>query len=468
MRAANPHDRAGYGYLRPLLWQSCLGRVLSAGFAIVSLAIAVAPAQAQAPEEPLPPTEWLANDGRLASLFDLYQHLHRNPELSFQEEETGKRIGEELSAVGFDVTNNVGGFGVVGVLKNGEGPTVLVRTDLDALPVSEDTNLIYASKVRVTTDEGVETGVMHACGHDIHMTSFIGTARYLANNKDLWSGTLVFIGQPAEERGAGAKAMLDDGLFERFPRPDYALALHVDPALAAGKIAYVGGYALANVDSVDIIVKGRGGHGAYPHTTVDPIAQSAELVMSLQTIVSREVSPIDSAVVTVGAIHGGAKHNVIPNECHLQLTVRSYKDETREHVLNAIRRKARAIAEAYNAPEPEVTVSEGTPAMKNDVALLEELLPTWKESLGEENVVPGQPQMGGEDFSRYGLAGVPIFMMRLGSVDAQRLAGYERISQPPPSLHSSLFYPDAEPTIQAGVVATSAAVLELLGKESGD
>ncbi|MDA7977982.1 MAG: amidohydrolase [Pirellulales bacterium] len=416
-------------------------------------------------QEPTPPVQWISAGDHLSSLFELYQHLHQTPELSYEEVETGKRIGEELRSLGFDVTNGVGGHGVVGVLKNGEGPTVMVRTDLDALPVTEETNLVYASKVRVTTKEGVETGVMHACGHDIHMTSFIGTARYLAGNKDLWSGTLVFIGQPAEERGAGAKAMLDDGLFERFPRPDYALALHVDSALDSGKIGYTPGYALANVDSVDIIVHGRGGHGAYPHTTVDPIVQAAQLVMALQTIVSREVSPIDSAVVTVGAIHAGAKHNVIPNQCHLQLTVRSYKDETREHVLNAIRRKARGIAEASNAPEPEITISEGTPAMKNDAELVERLLPSWRATLGEDNVVPAQPQMGGEDFSHYGLAGVPIFMFRLGSVETLRLSGYERIGQPPPSLHSSVYYPDAELSIRTGVVATSTAVLDLIGVE---
>ncbi len=432
-------------------------------FALLAI-IAALPAITQA-QENRGPGDWVDDGGRLESLFELYQHLHQTPELSYEEEETGKRIGEELKAVGFEVTNNVGGFGVVGVLKNGDGPTVMVRTDLDALPVTEETNLVYASQVRVTTKEGVETGVMHACGHDIHMTSFIGTARFLADNKDQWGGTLVFIGQPAEERGAGAKAMLEDGLFERFPRPDYALALHVDPALDSGKIAYVPGYALANVDSVDIVVHGRGGHGAYPHTTVDPIVQAAQLVMSLQTIVSREVSPIDSAVVTVGSIHGGAKHNVIPNQCHLQLTVRSYKDETREFVLNAIRRKARGIAEASNAPEPDITISEGTPAMKNDVALLERLLPAWNANLGEDNVVPGEPQMGGEDFSQYGLAGVPIFMMRLGSVEANRLTQYKNRGQSPPSLHSSVFYPDAELTVRTGVVATSSAVLELMGKE---
>lgn len=441
-------------------------RRLSCAVAGTLLLSLPANALAQAPRAETPaPKEWIAAGDHLESLFQLYQHLHTHPELSYEEEETGKRIGDELRAVGFAVTNGIGGHGVVGVLKNGAGPTVMVRTDLDALPVTEETNLIYASQVRVTTKEGVETGVMHACGHDVHMTSFVGTARYLAANKDRWAGTLVFIGQPAEERGAGAKAMLDDGLFEKFPRPDYALALHVDSALDSGKIAYVPGYALANVDSVDVIVHGRGGHGAYPHTTVDPIVQAAELVMSLQTIISREVSPIDSAVVTVGSIHGGAKHNVIPNECHLQLTVRSYKAETRDAVLAAIRRKAQGIAAAYGAPEPEVTLSEGTPAMKNDAALVERMLPSWKATLGEENVVPGEPQMGGEDFSQYGLAGVPIFMFRLGAVETPRLAGFKRIGQAPPSLHSSLFYPDPELTLKTGVVAMSTAVLELMGKE---
>ncbi|HEV3025445.1 MAG TPA: amidohydrolase, partial [Pirellulales bacterium] len=357
-----------------------------------------------------------------------------------------------------------GGHGVVAVVENGPGPTLLIRTDLDALPVTERTELAYASKVRVKDEHGVETGVMHACGHDIHITSLVGVTRFLVDHKQLWGGTLVAIGQPAEERGEGAKRMLDDGLFERFPRPDYALALHVDSTLAAGSVGYHAGFTLANVDSVDIVVRGRGGHGAFPHMTVDPIVQAAHLIVDLQTIVSREIKPTQPAVITVGSIHGGTKHNVIGDECRLQLTVRSFSDEVREHLLDAIRRKAKAAAESAGAPEPSVEVSEGTPAMYNDEKLVERIVPVFRRLFGDERVVASEPSMGGEDFSRYGLAGVPIFMFRLGSVDERRLAGFARIGQPPPSLHSPLFYPDPEPTLETGVTAMASAALEILGK----
>ena len=275
------------------------------------------------------------------SLLQLYTYLHLHPELSFHENETAAKLVSELKPLGFEVTPNVGGHGFVAVLKNGPGPTVMVRTDLDALPVVENTGRPYASKIRTTDEYGNEVGVMHACGHDIHMTSLVGTARVLTKLKNQWSGTLVLIGQPAEERGAGAKAMLDDGLFKRFPRPDYALALHTDAALETGRIGYHAGYALANVDSVDITIRGVGGHGAYPHLTKDPIVIAAQVILALQTIVSREVRPIDSAVVTVGSIHGGAKHNVIPDEVKLQLTVRSYTDAVRQQILDAIQRHHR-------------------------------------------------------------------------------------------------------------------------------
>ncbi len=273
---------------------------------------------------------------------------------------------------------------------------------------------------------------------------------------------MVYIGQPAEEKGMGAMQMLDDGLFEKFPKPDYAMAMHVDATLAAGRIGYRAGYALANVDSVDIKLHGRGGHGAAPHTTIDPIVQAARLVLDLQTIVSREIKPTEPAVVTVGSIHGGTKHNIIGGECHLQLTVRSYTDEVRQHLLEAIRRKALASAASSGAPEPTITVTEGTPAMFNDAKLVERIVPVFQSLLGDECVVQSEQSMGGEDFSRYGLAGVPIFMFRLGSVEEQRLAGYKRIGQSPPSLHSPVYYPDAEPTLTTGIAAMASAALELL------
>lgn len=419
--------------------------------------VALGPA---APAPAAEPAAWAAAHSK--ELFTLYKHFHQNPELSLQERETAARVAEELEEAGAEVTAGFGGHGVVGVTVNGKGPTLLIRTDLDALPVTEQTQLTYASTVKVKDARGAETGVMHACGHDIHITSLIGVARYLNENKDRWQGTVVFIGQPAEERGEGALQMLNAGLFEKFPKPDYALAMHVDSALAAGKVGYLAGYTLANVDSVDIKLRGRGGHGAFPHTTVDPIVQAARLILDLQTIVSRETKPTEPAVITVGSIHAGTKHNIISDECHLQLTVRSFSDEVRQHLLKAIRRKVEATAASADAPEPSVEVTEGTPAMFNDENLVERVTPVFRRILGEERVVPSEPSMGGEDFSRYGLAGVPIFMFRVGSVEAKRLAGYERIGQEPPSLHSAVYYPDAEPTLETGVAAMASAALELL------
>ncbi|TNE36211.1 MAG: amidohydrolase, partial [Alphaproteobacteria bacterium] len=284
-------------------------------------------------------------------LLSFYKDLHQSPELSFEEVETSKKIAAQLEALGFDVTPEVGGLGVVGVFENGEGPTVLIRTDMDALPVEEKTGLSNASQVKGLNQTGDPVSVMHACGHDMHMTVFVGTARRLAALKDQWSGTLVMIGQPAEERGAGAKAMLEDGLFKRFPRPDYNLAFHVSPTLEAGNIGYVPGYGFANVDSVDIEVRGIGGHGAYPHMTKDPVVLASKIVLGLQTIVSREVSPMDPAVVTVGSIHGGTKNNVIPDSVRLQLTVRSYSDEVRQQLIDGIARVAEGEARAYGLPK---------------------------------------------------------------------------------------------------------------------
>jgi len=405
-------------------------------------------------------------DKHLGELIELYHHFHSHPELSFEEEATAARLARELEAVGAKVTPAIGGHGVVGILENGDGPRLMLRTDLDALPVVEQTGLDYASKVKVRDASGAETGVMHACGHDIHMTNLVGVARYLADNRDRWNGTVMFIGQPAEERGSGARAMLDDGLFEKFPKPRFALALHVDGTLASGKVGYRAGYALANVDSVDITLHGRGGHGAYPHTTIDPVVQAAHLVVDLQSIVSREIKPIDPAVITVGSIHGGTKHNIIGNTCHLQLTVRSYTDEVREHLLSAIRRKASAAAASAGAPEPDIEVSEGTPAMFNDMNLVARVVPEFERVLGKDHVEESEPSMGGEDFSQYGLAGVPIFMYRLGSVNADRLKQYTAAGQDPPSLHSPIYYPDAEPTLATGVSTMSWAVLKLLPPKS--
>lgn len=407
--------------------------------------------------------EWI--ESNLPELLETYVHLHKNPEVSFQETATAKFVANQWKSDGYVVTEGVGGTGVVAVLENGAGPTLMLRTDLDALPVTEATGLAYASDKTVETDSGAMSGVMHACGHDIHMTNLIGVARYLSSHRESWKGKLILIGQPAEERGAGARAMLDDGLFERFGTPDFALALHCESATATGHVAVSPGFSLANVDSVDITIHGRGGHGSAPESTIDPIVQAAELVMSLQTIVSREVKPSEPAVVTVGSIHGGTKHNIIGDTCHLQLTVRSYTASVREQVLAAIKRKALAAAAAYDAPPPEIRTSEGTPALENDAELTALVSDSFRVALGSENVLPMPPVMGGEDFSQFGLAGVPIVMYRLGVVSPLRLERLAKLDQTPPSLHSPTFYPDAGEALATGILTMISASIDLLSPE---
>jgi len=402
------------------------------------------------------------------SLLAVYKDLHEHPELSAHEEKTSAFVAGELRKAGYTVTEHVGryadgpgAFGVVGVLKNGDGPAVLVRTELDALPVEEKTGLPYASR---------NPGVMHACGHDLHMTSLLGTARVLAELKDRWSGTLLMIAQPAEETIGGAKAMLTDGTYSRFPRPNYAIALHDTPGLAVGQVGVTAGPLLASSTSVDVTIRGLGGHGAHPEATKDPVVMAAEFVMALQTIVSRQISPQDPAVVTVGSIHGGTKHNIIPDEVKLQLTVRAFREDVRQRILTAIDRTARGIALAGGVPEdraPIVKVSEteAVPATVNDAALAARLKPVFVATLGAANVVDPGPEMGSEDFGLFGLDGqIPVFMFRLGASDPARLAESVRTGVPMPSLHSSLFYPVPEPAIRTGVLATTAAVLELLHK----
>ncbi len=404
--------------------------------------------------------QWL--DQQTPHLTQLYKTLHQAPELSFEEEKTAERMADEMRTLGLEVTTQIGGHGLVALLKNGPGKTLLLRADMDALPIVEETGLAYASKVKVRDKRGASVGVMHACGHDMHLTNLVGTVRYLASHRDQWRGTLVAIFQPAEERGAGAKAMIADGLLTRFPRPDFALALHVAADSPAGTLGYLAGYAQANVDSVDITVRGRGGHGAYPETTVDPVVIAARLVLDLQTIVSREIAPIEPAVITVGSIHGGTKHNIIADTCHLQLTVRSYSPKVRKQLIAAIKRKALAAAQSADAPEPEITTKEGTPSLFNDPELVERLVPVLEKALGKQNVQEAQPSMGGEDFGRLGRAGIPILMLKLGSVSQQRLDEYEKAGTPPPSLHSPKYYPAPAATIQSGVTTLTTAALELL------
>jgi len=409
------------------------------------------------------PRAWINQN--LDPLVELYRHLHQTPELSLAEKQTAARMAQELRDLGAKVTTEIGGHGVVGVLENGPGKVLMLRADMDALPVVEQTGLAYASKVRTQDSRGATVGVMHACGHDLHMANLIGVARYLAAHRDLWKGTVLFVFQPAEEIGAGAEAMLADGLFARFPRPNFAVALHVSADTPVGQIGYRPGFAMANVDNVDIIIRGRGGHGASPETTIDPIAIAARLILDLQTIVSREVKPIQPAVVTIGSIHAGTKHNIIPNECRLQLTLRSLTPEVRTQLQEAVSRKTRAAAASSGAPEPTVEISEGTPALFNDPALTARVVATLQRTLGKDNVVEGEPVMGGEDFGRYGLAGVPICMFRLGVVSQQRLDEFTSRNEPPPSLHSPLFYPDAEASLKIGVPAMASVAIDLLAPD---
>src|SRR5438874_9823834 len=416
-------------------------------------------------------------DAELPSLLTIYKDLHTHPELSAHEERSAAIVAKELKAAGCEVTERVGKydkpgatcFGVVGVMKNGSGPTVLVRSDLDALPVHEETGVPYASTVTTKNDEGKDVPVAHACGHDIHMSTLIGTARRLAKLKDKQHGTLIFIGQPAEEMVGGARAMLKDGLYTRWPKPDYALALHDDAEIATGKIGLTEGYAFANVDSVDVIVHGVGGHGAYPHKTKDPIVLSAEIINAWQTIVSREKNPIDPAVITVGSIHGGAKHNIIPDEVKMQLTVRTYKKEVREKVLAAIERIAKDCATAFGLPTdklPEVHVlqAEFDPATYNNPDLTKRVAAALKTALGNDNVVTKDPSMGAEDFSEYSLPdhSIPALMFTVGAVDPAKVAESKKTGVSLPSLHSSKFAPVPEPTIRTGIVGMTTAVLELM------
>jgi amidohydrolase len=401
-----------------------------------------------------------------------YKDLHTHPELSLMEEKTAAKVAAQLRAAGFEVTEKFGGTGIVGVLKNGSGPTLLIRTDLDALPVAEETGLPYASQVRVTNLSGQEVPVMQACGHDIHMTVFTGTARLLAGLKDRWSGTLVLVGQPAEEIGVGARAMITAGLYQKFPKPDFAIAIHDSATLPAGTAGTVEGYAMANVDTAEITVRGIGGHGAYPHTTKDPIVLAARIVVALQTIVSRETRPVEPAVVTVGSIHGGTKANIIPNEVKLQLTLRSYSDHVRAHTIEAIKRICRGEAIAAGLPDdlmPIVTIVEDqfTPATYNDPALTRRIRGALDRWLGADNVKTIDAEMGGEDFSQFGrtVDKVPLCMFRIGAVDPVKAEESQRTGVALPSLHSSKFAPVPEPTIKTGITALTAATLELLAKK---
>ena len=405
------------------------------------------------------------------NLLELYKELHANPELSYQEYETSKKLASLLESIGYQVTRNVGGNGVVALLENGDGNTVMFRADMDGLPVEEKTGASYASKNRVKNLEGEEVFTMHACGHDVHMTVLIGVAEYLYKIKDTWQGKLLLVLEPAEEVSGGARNMIKDGLFTKFPRPDFNLAFHVSASLQAGKVGYLPGWAMANVDSVDITVKGLGGHGAYPHTTKDPIVIAANIVTQLQTIVSRQIAPTDPAVVTVGSIHGGTKHNVIPNEVKLQLTLRSYTDEVRNQTLSSIERIVRGSAISAGLTEeyfPVIEIKdEYTPAVFNNPSLVEEVQRSFVNTLGDDKVIQVSPVMGGEDFGMFGRVEpiIPTALFWLGAVNNEVYEKAKRDDLTLPSLHSDLFLPDADPAINTGVEAMSNAIVDLFANK---
>jgi len=418
---------------------------------------------------------WLehAMDGDLSSFPGLdalypeldafYVDLHASPELSGHEVKTAAKLAARLRKLGFEVTTGVGGTGVVGVLRNGAGPTVMLRTELDALPVEEKTGLAFASQSTVTNGVGKRVPVMHACGHDIHMTGWIGAATLLSRSKDRWRGTLLLIGQPAEELGSGAAAMLADGLYTRFPKPDFAVAVHDTPLLPSGKVAITPGFALANADTVEVTIHGRGGHGAYPHEAIDPVVIAARSVLALQTIVAREVNPIDPAVVTVGSIHGGTKAAIIPDDVTLQITVRSYKAEVQKHLLSSIERISRSEAAAAGASQPPTIVVDphGTRATFNDPKLIRRLAAVLSSSL-RDGVVELPPVMGAEDFSEFGRAGVPLAYFFVGAIEPEKFHHAKASGAPLPSLHSSSFAPDRERTIRAATTVLTSSALELM------
>jgi hippurate hydrolase len=417
-------------------------------------------------------------ENEMTSLLGTYKALHAAPELSHHEEKTAAFMAQQLRSMGYEVTENIGkyerpewhSYGLIAVMKNGTGPTVLVRSELDALPVDEQTGLPYASTVKTKNDVGQEVSVMHACGHDIHMTSLLGTAKVLAQLKDLWRGTLVFLGQPAEETIDGARAVIRDGLYTKMPKPDYVIALHDTPDFAAGTISYTPGYAMASSTTVDIKIRGLGGHGSRPNSTKDPIVIAAQVILALQTIVSRENSPLDPAVVTVGSIHGGTRPNIIPDEVNLELTVRTYKEEVRQKVLASIERITKGLALAAGVPPDrapiiKVSETEQTKSLYNDPALTDRLAGVFVKVLGAENVFKGDPVMASEDFGYLSLdRQIPALQFNLGASDPAKLKASKESGIPMPSLHSSLFAPVPEPTIRTGVKATSAAVLELMKK----
>src|SRR5208282_646298 len=399
----------------------------------------------------------------------LYIDLHQSPELSSHEIQTASKLAARLRSLGYEVTEGVGGTGVVAILKNGAGLTVMLRTELDALPVEEKTGLPYASKVHAKDDAGRDVPVMHACGHDLHMAAIVGTGAIMAHGKDTWHGTLILIGQPAEETIGGAKGMLDDGLLKRFPRPDVAVAMHVGNTLAAGQVGIVPGVYNTNADSLRITIYGKGGHGSAPHTAVDPIVIAARTILALQTIASREVKPGEMAVVTVGYIQAGTKNNIIPDHAEMGLTVRTFKAEVRKQVLAAITRITNAEAEAAGAPRaPLIEHYEATDSVYNDPALAERLRGVLESALGKDNVITEPPATASEDFSYFVEQGIPGFYFGLGGADPEKLAQAKAAGTMLPSNHSPLFAPDVDPALRTGITAEVVVLRSLLKGSAED
>lgn len=417
---------------------------------------------------PLPAPFTAQLNANYPAIENLYQELHRNPELGFSEVKTAANLAKLAKELGFEVTTGVGGTGVVAILRNGPGPTVMLRTEMDALPVLEKTSLPFASKVTTKNAAGETVPVAHACGHDLHMAAWYGTAKLMSENRKAWSGTLMLIGQPSEETVAGAAAMLKDGMFTRFPKPDYALSMHDDASGPSGVIMYHAGAFRASSDVVNITVYGQGGHGAVPQETRDPIVMAARIVLALQTLVSRENNPIDPAVITVGSIHGGTVANIIPDQVTLQLSVRTFRPEVRARILASIAREARGEAMAAGAPkEPLVEVKPGTDSVYNDPALIARMVKTLEGAVGPEFVKEMPPKMTSEDFSQYGLQpGVKAILLHVGAVDPARLAAAKKAGQPLPGTHSPQWAPDFKPTVTNTIKAETAILLDLMAPKA--
>ncbi len=421
-------------------------------FLMVSL-LAAAPVGAQTTAE---------LDAYYPDLQTLYQDIHRNPELAFQEVQTAAKLAARLKALGYEVTTGVGRTGIVALLMNGAGPTVMLRTELDALPVAEKTGAAFASTVVTKNLAGATVPVMHACGHDLHMTAWSGTAKWMAEHRQQWHGTLMLVGQPAEESNGGALAMLKDGLFERFPKPDYVIGLHDDDTMPAGTIGFHPGPFRAMSISPTVTLYGRGGHGAMPYNTIDPVVMAARTVIALQTVVSRENNPMDPVVLTIGSIHGGTQANVIPDEVTLELNIRTYTDDVQKRVLAAVTRIVKAEAAASGAPrEPSITMPASGHVVVNDPALTRRVAAALQKAMGTQQVVEMPAKMTSEDFAEYGRAGVPSVLLHIGAVNAGKLAESKRTGIPVPAPHSPEWLPDLEPTLKAAIRGETVALLDL-------